>query len=63
MAKTKISNSSPMGNRTTKSLDCSHCGQPVHKMDMDSVSVVCSSCVNKMCSGHLGPIKKSKKKS
>jgi hypothetical protein len=66
MAKIKTSSrsSAPMGNRTTQTLDCSECGLPVDKVDINSIAVVCSSCVSKMCSGSLGPmssLRKSKK--
>lgn len=50
-----------MGNRTTQTLDCSHCGLPVHKVDINSIAVVCSSCVSKMCSGSLGYTRSLKK--
>jgi formylmethanofuran dehydrogenase subunit E len=65
MAKTNKVTHVHRGNRTVKTLACSHCGEDVPRVDINAIATVCSKCVNRLCSGTLAsdlkPRGKSKK--
>ena len=52
MAKTKHStNAGFKGSRSIKTLDCQHCGEGVHNVDLNATAVTCWRCVSRLCSG------------
>ena len=43
--------SGPRGNRSSQTLNCKYCDEPVKTVDINATAITCYKCVMKLCNG------------
>jgi hypothetical protein len=51
MTKLTSRSSRPIGNRTSQTLKCKYCEEPVSNVDINATAITCYKCVMKLCNG------------